>query len=50
MEHEIFELLLSIVAEKHLDVTLRVVGGWVRDKLLRVESDDIDIAIDKMPV
>ena len=27
---------------------LRVAGGWVRDKLLGKESDDIDIAIDNM--
>ena len=26
--------------------TLRVAGGWVRDKLLNKQSDDIDIAID----
>ena len=43
-------MLLSIVAEKNLDLTLRVVGGWVRDKLLKTESNDIDIAIDNMPV
>ena len=28
--------------------TLRVAGGWVRDKLLGKESDDIDIALDDM--
>ncbi|KAG0004412.1 CCA tRNA nucleotidyltransferase, mitochondrial [Entomortierella chlamydospora] len=27
---------------------LRVAGGWVRDKLLGLESKDIDIAVDKM--
>jgi tRNA nucleotidyltransferase (CCA-adding enzyme) len=27
---------------------LRVAGGWVRDKLLGKESDDIDIALDDM--
>ncbi len=25
---------------------LRVAGGWVRDKLLGLESDDVDIALD----
>ncbi len=25
---------------------MRVAGGWVRDKLLGLESDDIDIALD----
>jgi len=27
---------------------MRVAGGWVRDKLLGKESDDIDIALDDM--
>jgi tRNA nucleotidyltransferase (CCA-adding enzyme) len=27
---------------------LRVAGGWVRDKLMGIESDDIDIALDDM--
>ena len=47
-ESKIFETLLSIVEEHKLDTTLRVAGGWVRDKLLGKESDDIDIALDNM--
>lgn len=31
-----------------LGSTLRVAGGWVRDKLLGKESEDIDIAVDNM--
>ena len=27
---------------------MRVAGGWVRDKLIGLESDDIDIALDDM--
>jgi tRNA nucleotidyltransferase/poly(A) polymerase len=27
---------------------MRVAGGWVRDKLLRKQSNDIDIALDDM--
>jgi tRNA nucleotidyltransferase (CCA-adding enzyme) len=30
-------------------VTLRVVGGWVRDKLLGKTSSDIDVALDTLP-
>ncbi|KAJ1978883.1 CCA tRNA nucleotidyltransferase, mitochondrial [Dimargaris xerosporica] len=29
-------------------LTLRIAGGWVRDKLLGMESHDIDVAIDRM--
>ncbi|KZV95619.1 hypothetical protein EXIGLDRAFT_610365 [Exidia glandulosa HHB12029] len=30
------------------DVECRIAGGWVRDKLLGMDSDDIDIALSKM--
>ena len=39
---------MAIVREKELNTTLRVAGGWVRDKLLGKDSDDIDIALDDM--
>ena len=39
---------MEVVRENELQTTLRVAGGWVRDKLLGKESDDIDIAIDDM--
>jgi len=29
-----------------LKTTLRVAGGWVRDKLIGKKSDDIDLAMD----
>jgi hypothetical protein len=32
-EQELFDLLLRIVREKQLKTTLRVAGGWVRDKV-----------------
>ena len=40
----------EIILKKHnLTSTIcRVAGGWVRDKLLGKESDDIDIAINNM--
>ncbi|GMH91467.1 hypothetical protein TrVE_jg11544 [Triparma verrucosa] len=44
---------LSKVAESALEsastttpIVLRVAGGWVRDKVLGLDSDDIDIALD----
>jgi len=33
---------------KNLNLTFRVAGGWVRDKLMMKESNDIDIALDTM--
>lgn len=47
-EQTIFNTLIAINQEMHLNLTFRVAGGWVRDKLLSKPSDDIDIAIDKM--
>jgi len=47
-ELEVFDTLLEAVEHFKLEVTLRVAGGWVRDKLLGRESDDIDIALDTM--
>lgn len=46
-EQEIFDILKRVVADNNLDMTLRVAGGWVRDKLLGVNSKDIDIAVDR---
>ena len=45
-DRRIFKTLLA-VAEAN-DITLRVAGGYVRDLILGNESNDIDIAIDKM--
>lgn len=39
---------MQIVQENQLNTKLRVAGGWVRDKLLGKDSDDIDIALDDM--
>jgi tRNA nucleotidyltransferase (CCA-adding enzyme) len=33
------------VGEKEMQTTMRVAGGWVRDKMLGLESDDIDITL-----
>ena len=45
-EKQIFDLL-RMVAENN-GVVIRAAGGWVRDKLLGKDSNDIDIAVDKM--
>lgn len=43
-EVKLFDFVVNAV--KHLDVTLRVAGGWVRDQMLNRPSDDIDITIE----
>jgi tRNA nucleotidyltransferase (CCA-adding enzyme) len=53
-EQQLCSLLLDFT--RHLQstrpdvapVTMRIAGGWVRDKLLRHASHDIDIALDTM--
>jgi tRNA nucleotidyltransferase (CCA-adding enzyme) len=47
-EEKIFETLRKVNAKFRLGITFRVAGGWVRDKLLGTESDDIDVALDRM--
>lgn len=47
-EQRIFQLLEECCRDCQLPVTLRVAGGWVRDKLLGLECHDFDIAIDRM--
>jgi len=45
-EKNIFEFLKTVKKGHGLNIQMRVAGGWVRDKLLGIPSDDIDIAID----
>ena len=45
-EEELFDVLTKTLEHEKLDTVLRCAGGWVRDKLLKKESHDIDIAID----
>ena len=48
-EEECFSTILNILKKNNLTSTIcRVAGGWVRDKLLGKESDDIDIALSDM--
>lgn len=47
-ENSIFGVLLNVNTIYGLKTTFRVAGGWVRDRLLGKESDDLDIALDNM--
>jgi tRNA nucleotidyltransferase/poly(A) polymerase len=47
-EKAVFKLLLKVVAELAPDTVLRVAGGWVRDKLLGLTSNDIDVSTDNL--
>eukprot|EP00826_Nyctotherus_ovalis_P043299 TRINITY_DN4542_c0_g1_i1.p1 TRINITY_DN4542_c0_g1~~TRINITY_DN4542_c0_g1_i1.p1 ORF type:complete len:263 (+),score=33.72 TRINITY_DN4542_c0_g1_i1:143-931(+) len=47
-EKQLFKELLEIVSVKKLSTTLRVAGGWVRDKIMGKESADIDITLDNL--
>ena len=47
-ESELFAILKKTLDRSDLKTTLRCAGGWVRDKLLNLDSDDIDIALDNM--
>ena len=47
-EKQIFDLLKNVIKEKSPDTILRVAGGWVRDKLMGKNSNDIDISPDNM--
>eukprot|EP00596_Hydrurales_sp_CCMP1899_P008325 CAMPEP_0119046230 /NCGR_PEP_ID=MMETSP1177-20130426/45243_1 /TAXON_ID=2985 /ORGANISM="Ochromonas sp, Strain CCMP1899" /LENGTH=662 /DNA_ID=CAMNT_0007019101 /DNA_START=210 /DNA_END=2195 /DNA_ORIENTATION=- len=48
-ETELFSTLRKVVEEEELGTTVRVAGGWVRDKLLGVGGkEDVDIALDNM--
>lgn len=54
LEQRLFTLLLDVVRSENIpDLTLRIAGGWVRDKILCPRADlgtavDIDIALDTM--
>lgn len=48
LEQKIFEFLLEVKRHFELATVLRVAGGWVRNKLLGLPGEDIDIALDDM--
>ncbi|KNE62310.1 hypothetical protein AMAG_07542 [Allomyces macrogynus ATCC 38327] len=45
-EQRLFALLNDVCKTAPKNVVCRVAGGWVRDKLLGHQSDDLDIALD----
>eukprot|EP00752_Nemacystus_decipiens_P004071 g3726.t1 len=45
-EAEILDTMLEAVKLSNSGTVVRVAGGWVRDKLLGLENEDIDIALD----
>lgn len=47
-EKEIFSILMDVVNKKTPSTTIRAAGGWVRDKLIGIDSNDIDIMVDNM--
>jgi len=47
-EQQVFQTILAIDQQFGLGQQYRVAGGWVRDRILGTQSDDIDIALDKM--
>ena len=48
-EKNCFSIIMDILKKYNLTSTIcRVAGGWVRDKLLGKESNDIDIALSNM--
>lgn len=48
IEAQLFDLLKQAVTQANQGTVLRVAGGWVRDKLLGKESDDVDMALDNV--
>jgi tRNA nucleotidyltransferase/poly(A) polymerase len=47
-EQKIINLLKDVIATKSPDTVLRIAGGWVRDKILGKDSNDIDISVNNM--
>jgi len=48
LEQKIFDILSQVASELPQKPTLRVAGGWVRDKLLGKNNKDIDFTVDNM--
>lgn len=46
VEKDVFETLGSAVNDMGYSTVVRVAGGWVRDKILKRQCDDIDVVVD----
>lgn len=47
-EAQFISMLRSFSRDRQVASVMRIAGGWVRDKLLGLPSDDLDVAIDNM--
>lgn len=49
-ELELFDVMMRVVTDCNLNTTVRVAGGWVRDRLLRTNNQkfDVDFALENM--
>jgi hypothetical protein len=48
-EQELFDMFTAMIDDNKLGTTVRVAGGWVRDKLLGARGkEDIDVALDNL--
>jgi len=48
-EYQIVDILIMTVSSlKEQNVIARIAGGWVRDKLLGLSSDDIDVSVENI--
>ena len=47
-EKEVFSIVNNVIKNKSPSTQAFAVGGWTRDKLLGIESNDIDIMIDNV--
>jgi tRNA nucleotidyltransferase/poly(A) polymerase len=48
-EKELFAILREVVAKYTPSTQIFAVGGWTRDKLIGIKSDDIDIMLSNIP-
>ena len=47
-EKEVISILMTVVEKYSPNTTPRFAGGWVRDRMLGIPSDDIDVMLDNI--